>query len=83
MAELYDLPEGVYVKNVDDDSPAFEAGIQIGDVITAIDNTEIKDADDYTLYLESCEPKQNITITLMRMGADRSYSQIDVPLVTD
>ena len=83
MSELYDLPEGVYVKNVDDDSPAFEAGIQTGDVITSINNVAISDADAYTVFLESCEPKQNITVTLMRMGADRSYSQIDIPVVTE
>ena len=36
------IPEGVYVKEVDAESPAMAAGIQAGDIITSIGGEEVK-----------------------------------------
>ena len=41
------LPKGVYVKEVEVDSPAMAAGIQNGDIITSADGAEITDIMGY------------------------------------
>ena len=33
IAQKYDIPKGVYIKKVEIDSPAMDAGLQSGDVI--------------------------------------------------
>ena len=75
IAEEYEIPSGVYVKSVEKDSPAFEAGIQTGDVIVALNDTEISSAEDYMEYLAGKKPDQNIAITIMRQGKN-TYKEI-------
>ena len=75
IAEEYEIPSGVYVKSVEKDSPAFEAGLQTGDVIVAINDTEISSAEDYMEYLAGKKPDQNIAITIMRQGKN-TYKEI-------
>ena len=41
-AEYYNIPLGVYVGEVTENSPAAQAGLQAGDIITEIDGKEIK-----------------------------------------
>ncbi|MCR5785686.1 MAG: S1C family serine protease [Eubacterium sp.] len=75
IAEEYDIPAGVYVKSVEKDSPAFEAGLQTGDVIIALNDTEIATTDDFMEYLSGKSPEQNIAITIMRQGKN-AYKEI-------
>ena len=44
----YDISQGAFVYSVEDGSPAAAAGLQLGDVITAIDGTEITSLEDLT-----------------------------------
>lgn len=41
------LPQGLYVKNVEADSPAMAAGIQCGDIITSVGKTKITTQEAY------------------------------------
>ncbi len=41
------IPQGVYVKEVDAESPAMTAGIQAGDIITSIDGEEVTSLSAY------------------------------------
>lgn len=41
-AEYYNIPLGVYVREVTEGSPAAKAGLQAGDIITELDGREIK-----------------------------------------
>ncbi|WP_461810370.1 S1C family serine protease [Faecalimonas sp.] len=41
------LPQGLYVKNVEADSPAMAAGIQCGDIITSVERTKITTQEAY------------------------------------
>ncbi|WP_096437966.1 S1C family serine protease [Alteribacter populi] len=46
-----DVSGGVYVEGAEPDSPAANAGLQEGDVIVALDDTEMKDAHDLRKFL--------------------------------
>lgn len=45
------LNKGLYVADVDQNSPASRAGIKVGDVITQIDNSEIDTMMDFRTYM--------------------------------
>lgn len=81
LAEENQLPEGVYIKSVQEESPALAAGLQAGDVIVKIGTTEILTDDEYEDYLLSVKAGDADTVTVKRMGADGTYEQIAFPVV--
>lgn len=62
------IPLGAYVKEIEMDSPAMSAGIQSGDVITQIGDTEVVNYNGLLGALYNAMPNETITITLMRQG---------------
>ncbi|MAT38974.1 MAG: hypothetical protein CL946_05155 [Ectothiorhodospiraceae bacterium] len=77
--EPVESSEGAIVDRVIDDSPAEEAGLEKGDLITAIDGTEIKTTKDLTSKLGEMKPGEKVALTIDRDGNER---QIDVELGT-
>lgn len=75
IIQEHGIPEGVYIRSVENDSPAFEAGLQRGDVIVAINDTEIKTVEDYMDYLAEKKPSQVIAITIMRQSKNE-YKEV-------
>jgi serine protease Do len=80
IAEKYELPTGVYVKSVELDSAAFEAGIQTGDVITAVNGIEMKSVDDFENWIGSALAGSTAYITLKRYGSG-SYKEVSCSAV--
>lgn len=70
IAENYQMPKGVYVRDVALDSPAMEAGFQSGDVITAINGEPVLVAEDYEKMLRSLTVEAMVHITYERQGAE-------------
>lgn len=70
IAENYQMPKGVYVRDVALDSPAMEAGFQSGDVITAINGEPVLVAEDYEKMLRSLTVEEMVHITYERQGAE-------------
>ena len=66
ISASYDLPKGVYVKSVEMDSPAMNAGLQSGDVIVELNGAEITNVSDYTEKLLSLSPNTNVSIAVKR-----------------
>lgn len=56
------VPEGVYVTEVDLDSPAMLSGIQSGDVIQNINGQKISNMKDLSAVLQRLSNKQDITL---------------------
>lgn len=74
IAENYQMPKGVYVRDVALDSPAMEAGFQSGDVITEINGEEVMAAEDYEKLLRSLAVDDMVHITYERQGAEEYIS---------
>lgn len=70
MATLYGLPVGIYVTEIELDSPAYEAGIQPGDVITAIDGNMVLTIQAFSEKLYQCGSGHQIAITAKRLGSE-------------
>ena len=64
----YDISEGAFVYSVEDGSPAAQAGLQLGDVITAIDGTEIASMDDLMAAKKGYAAGDTSELTVYRQG---------------
>jgi len=71
------VPRGAYIKEIEMDSPAMTAGIQSGDVIVRINDTEIDTYSELLNELYNSSPEDVVTITLMRQGLD-SFQEMKV-----
>ncbi len=68
MAQQSGLVEGVYVFSVDQGGAAEKAGIRVGDVITKVDDLEIKSLEDLTAAKKSYSAGDTATLTIYRNG---------------
>ncbi len=70
VAAMYRLPVqyGVYITDVTAKSPASQAGLQVGDIITAIDSTTLDETHAYINTLFQYSAGDTVTLTLMRNG---------------
>jgi len=66
IARIYG--SGVTVSNVVSGSPAEEAGLKIGDTITAVDGKEVKSGDDLVADIASRKPGTKAKLTFVRNG---------------
>lgn len=69
-----DTDRGVGVISVDPDTPAAEAGLEPGDVITEIDGTAIDDLPAFLTILRRYDPGDVAELSVVRNGGTRSVS---------
>lgn len=65
-AKQYQLPTGVYVYTVEKNSPAEQAGLQKGDVITKIEGTEVASVNELNKERNTHQIGDTITLTVYR-----------------
>lgn len=70
-------PAGTYIREIEIDSPAMAAGIQSGDVVTRIGNTDITTYNELLGILQSAKPEDVLSVTLTRQGHEMT---VDVTL---
>ena len=66
------ITKGVVILEVVSSSPAANAGLQKGDIITKINDTEVSGVADFRYELYKHEPKEEITITYLRGGKENT-----------
>ena len=77
-AEHYELPEGLYVSAVSEDSDAYAKGIREGDIITAVNGEPAKTSDDILKVRDGLKVGDTINFTIWRDG---ETFDVDVALV--
>ena len=70
IAQQYQLPvrEGVIVIDVARNTPAQRAGLELGDIITRIDDTPITNSGDLVRVLRARQPGSTVTLRYVRVG---------------
>src|SRR5476651_1631008 len=66
--------EGALVAQPQADGPAAKAGIEAGDIITAVDGTQIKDARDLAKKIGSMAPKAAVKLAVLHKGAEKTLT---------
>ena len=64
--EMYNMPTGAFVRNVEDDSPAQEAGICKGDIIVKFDGQKVSDGDDLLDKLQYYKSGEKVEAVIAR-----------------
>lgn len=62
--EKYNIPTGVYIEQVAEDSAASEAGLQKGDIITGFDGNSVESMSDLQDLLQYYEAGTTVDITI-------------------
>jgi serine protease Do len=80
VASAYGLPQGVYVKEIYEGSGAADAGICQGDIITAIDGTEISSMTELQTLLVGYSAGDTVKLTVWRMNNGYQSMEVEVTL---
>ncbi len=71
--------DGALIASVSSDSPAAKAGLQPGDVITAVDGKPVHNPRDLAMLVAADRPGSDAKVDILRDGASKS---VDVSLAT-
>ena len=66
--------QGALVAEPQPNSPAAKAGVKAGDVITAVNDNEVKDARDLAKKIGSMSPDSKVKLTLIHNGSEKIVS---------
>jgi len=65
---------GALVSQPQDNSPAAKAGIEAGDVITAVNGDEVKDARDLAKKIGTLAPHASVKLSVLHKGAEKTVN---------
>ena len=64
----YGVPQGAIIRVVTPDLCGAKAGLQAGDIVTKIDDTDVTSASDLTSAIGNYQPGDTVTLTIFRSG---------------
>ena len=70
IAELNSIPRGLRVIAIDENADVAKQGLQVGDIITKLDDTEVYDSETVDAVLTGKKPGDSIKITVYRVNTD-------------
>ena len=66
--QIYGLPAGAAIQSIAKNSPAEDAGLQVGDIITKVGDTDISCANDLLNAIAAAQVGDELTLTVYRKG---------------
>lgn len=80
VSQLYGLPVGIYLSEVSEDSPADEAGLRKGMIMTAFEGEKIKTMADLQKMLEYYAAGETVTVTVQKADENREIQEQEISL---
>jgi S1-C subfamily serine protease len=80
ISETRKIPRGVYISEAVLEGPAYNAGLQSGDVLVALDDTEILSVNMLEGFLEGKLPEEPVTAHIQRVGRD-GYTAMEFDVI--
>ncbi len=78
-AQMYNMPEGVYVYSIAENGPAASSELQEKDIITAIEGTNVASMDELKTQLSYYEGGTEVTLTVERL-VNGEYQEMEIPV---
>lgn len=75
-----EVPLGVYIQEVEEDSPALRAGIQKGDIIVEIDGNEVESFEEYAAVFGQKKAGQMLELKILRQSV-KEYTEMTFSIV--
>lgn len=80
VQQLYGIPAGIAIMEVGEDTPASDAGLTRGMVITRFDDTSVESMEDLENLLQYYKGGETVTITVAAPGEGGKYTEKDISL---
>lgn len=77
ISRMYNMPVGVYITEVSEDSAAEKAGLQSGDIIVAVDGKDVETAEALNAQKNTHTAGDTVEITYVRGGREKT---VDITL---
>ena len=76
IAKKLNIPntEGVYIYDIESNTGADKAGLEVGDIIIRINNVKVSTMSDLLGYLKTKRPGDDIEVTIIRNGNKETYT---------
>ena len=74
--ERYNFPEGVYIRTIEENSPAAQADLKVGDIITKIEGEQISTIEQLNRIKNTHAIGETITLTVIRNGEEKDVSVV-------
>jgi len=76
LAKAFKVPQtgGAVIREVEPGSPAAKAGLQPGDVVTAVDKAPVTDSNAFKLRVSRTAPGTTLNMTVLRDGSPREIA---------
>ena len=71
------MPKGVYITETIADSPAYNAGIQPGDVLTWMNGQEVGSMKDFQNQVEKFHEGDQVRVAIQRSNGRDEYKEIE------
>ena len=76
LTKKYNIPQGIYVDEIQKDSPAEKGGLQVGDIIIKIEDTEVKSVNELNRIKNTHNIGDKITLTIIRDNQEQKVEII-------
>lgn len=80
QAYMYDFPQGIFVRGVEEGSPAEKAGVLKGDIIVNFDGDKVTDYEELLQVMQYYGPGSEVTLTVMRATLGQ-YEKVELQIV--
>ena len=77
---MYDFPQGIFVRGVEEGSPAEKAGVLKGDIIVNFDGDKVADYEELLEVMQYYGPGSEVTLTVMRATLGQ-YEKVELQIV--
>lgn len=78
-----EIPQGIYVDGVEEDSPAMSEGIQSGDIVYKIDGKKVATMEEYSEALQELTAWEKTKISLYRRNPSGEYVEVDLKVMVE
>lgn len=78
-----EIPQGIYVDGVEEDSPAMSEGIQSGDIVYKIDGKKVATMEEYSEALQQLTAWEKTKISLYRRNPSGEYVEVDLKVMVE